>query len=80
MQKSVKKHINMENLNIQRNDRVFIVNDCVIVDGVKLPTPPVKSDNYCNCTVIDNKVYINGFEYKRGKWRRTLRAMWHNFF
>ena len=31
--------------------------------------------------VIQNgHVYINGYELKNGKWKRTLRAWWHWWF
>lgn len=54
-----------------------IINSTVIVDGVELPKPPTKCHN---TTIIDNKVYIDGYEFKNGKWKKTLRAWWHLWF
>ena len=43
-------------------------------DGTVLPPCPSKGHN---TTVIDKKVYIDGYEFKKGKWRRTLKALWY---
>lgn len=47
------------------------------VDGI--PLPPAPCQGY-NSTVIDGKVFLDGYEYKNGKWKRTLRALWHLWF
>ena len=65
--------------NIQISDDIVIVGNQVYIDGVPLPPVPGKGNNY-NSTVINNKVFINGYEFKKGKWRRTLRALWHLWF
>ena len=49
----------------------------IIVNGIKLPTPPTGCHSVTN---INNKVYIDGYEFKKGKWRKTLRAWWHLWF
>jgi len=54
-----------------------IINGTVIVNGAELPTPPT---NCRNTTIINNKVYIDGYEFKNGKWKKTLRAWWHLWF
>ena len=33
-----------------------------------------------NTTQINGKVYIDGYEYKKGKWRKTFKALWHLWF
>lgn len=33
-----------------------------------------------NVTIIGKEVLINGYEFKDGKWRRTLRSLRHLFF
>ena len=63
--------------NIQISDNWIVRGNKVIINGVELP--PVPSKGY-NSTVIDGKVYIDGYEFKDGKWRRTLRALWHLLF
>ena len=56
---------------------IAIINGTVVVNGVELPTPPTS----CRSTaIINNKVYIDGYEFKNGKWKKTLRAWWHLWF
>ena len=31
-------------------------------------------------TPTEGKVYIDGYEYKKGKWRKTFKALWHLWF
>ena len=64
-------------MNIQINNNCIVVGNKVIINGVELP--PVPSKGYSS-TVIDGKVYIDGYEFKNGKWKRTLRALWHLWF
>ena len=55
----------------------------VYLNNEKLPPPPecyfTKCKKSCTMSVIDDHVYINGFEWKNGKWRITLRALWELF-
>ena len=48
----------------------------VWINGIKLPPVPSKRNGY-NQTVIDQNVYIDGFEYKNGEWKRTFKAVWY---
>lgn len=63
--------------NIIIGNGVYVCNGEVIINGIKLPPPPT---NCCNITTINNKVYIDGYEFKNGKWKKTLRAWWHLWF
>ena len=49
----------------------------------KLPPPPkcyfTKCKKGCKISVVDDHVCINGREWKNGKWRITLRALWELF-
>jgi NDP-sugar pyrophosphorylase family protein len=56
---------------------VVVVGNEVIINGVKMPPCPVKGHN---STIINNKVYLNGYELVNGKWKKTLRALWHKWF
>ena len=64
-------------MNYQYSGNVIVQGNRVVVDGKVLP--PVPSTGY-NSTVIDGKVYIDGYEFKDGKWKKTLRALWHRWF
>ena len=62
----------------------YINNGSVIVNGRKvyksgkyLPDAPTSGKSV---TVINGDVFIDGYEFVRGKWRRTLRAIFHLFF
>lgn len=56
-----------------------IIGKEIWINGVKIPEPPCKSSS-TNITTINNRVFVNGYEYKDGKWKRTLVALWHWFF
>lgn len=56
---------------------IYIIDGTVVVNGVELPPPPTGCHN---TTVINNKVYIDGYEFKNGKWKKTLKAWWHLWF
>lgn len=64
-------------MNIQVSDNCVVIGNKVTINGVELPPVPSKG---WNSTVIDGKVYIDGYEFKNGKWKRTLRALWHLLF
>ena len=51
----------------------------VYIDFKKLPTCSSNSKRP-SVSIIDDKIYVNGYEYKNGKWKRTLPALFHHFF
>lgn len=66
-------------MNVTIQNGAYVYNGEVIINGIKLPALPSK----CRCnsvTTINNKVYIDGYEFKNGKWKKTLRAWWHLWF
>lgn len=56
---------------------VVVIGNEVTIDGVKMPPCPAKGHS---STIINNKVYLNGYELVNGKWKRTLRAWWYKWF
>lgn len=56
---------------------VVVIGNEVTINGVKMPPCPVKGHN---STIINNKVYLNGYELVNGKWKKTLKALWHKWF
>ena len=54
-----------------------VIGNEVTINGVKLPPCPAKGHS---STVINNKVYIDGYEFVNGTWKKTLRALWHKWF
>jgi hypothetical protein len=60
----------------------YIVNGKCMYYGQRIPSPPRFNKNSINVTTIDNKLYLNGYEYfpKQKKWKRTLKALWYLIF
>lgn len=44
--------------------------------GYKLPR---KSRTH-SITTINDKIYVNGYEFKDGKFRKTLKSIWYKHF
>ena len=63
--------------NQPNNKDIVIINGEVYINGVKLPTCPNKG---YSSTIINSHIYLNGYEWKNNKWRRTLKALWYEFF
>ena len=42
----------------------------------------LEKENKMKCDIFekDNKVFIDGYELINGKWKRTLKALWHKWF
>ena len=59
------------------NEGTITTNDEIYIGGQKIPNPRCKLNNV---TIINNKVYVNGYEYKNGTWKKTLAALWHKYF
>ena len=64
------------------NNGLIIIHDTIRYNGKVIPNPPRFIGNNHNITQINNKLYINGWEYDfhNRKWKRTLAALWHKFF
>lgn len=54
-----------------RNGRLYINNQMV-----EFPT----ASRNVKLTQVDNKIYLNGFEWCNGEWKRTLASVFHYFF
>ena len=63
--------------NIQVNDNCVVIGNRVWINGEELPPCPL---NGHNTTQINGKLYIDGYDYKKGKWRKTFKALWHLWF
>ena len=51
-------------------------------NGKPIPSPPRFKKNNTNITTINDKIYLNGWEYfhRERKWKRTPVAIWHYIF
>lgn len=64
-----------------KTDYIIIDNGKIYIDGDELPTcPTIYSAKAKNIRIIDKKVYLNGYEYKKGKWKKTLKAILYKYF
>ena len=68
----------VKNSVISLNSVVVVIGNEVTINGVKMPPCPAKKGH--NSTIINNKVYLNGYELVNGKWKKTLRALWYKYF
>lgn len=60
-----------------KNTTVIQSNNLLIVNGVRMEKPKGAGNNV---TVINGKVYIDGYELINGKWKRTIKALWYKLF
>lgn len=70
---------NEKHRNVVVNDGnvITIGNKVVFVNGERFPLPNEKCSS---STVIDNHIFIDGYELKNGKWKKTPRAIFHKYF
>ena len=59
-------------------DNVVIMDGEIIFRGRKIPTPPNYKTGMNIIAVCNHRLYVNGYEWKRGAWRRTLGALLHS--
>lgn len=57
-----------------------ISRDNITINGNSIPPPPGKRCGRVTATIVNNRIYINGYEYVNGQWKRTLRAFLHYLF
>ena len=64
--------------NIQIGNYTVVDGSNVIINGRKVEVPKHVGRFGSNTTIINNKVFINGYELKSdGSCKKTLRAIWH---
>ena len=64
-------------MNTYTYEGTMIIDGKIVVNGKELPPCPTNSRRV---TIINNKVFIDGYEFKNGVWKKTLRAFWHRWF
>lgn len=63
--------------NTFRNCQLSSSDGRLILNGKEIPKPPVEMKNV---TIINNHVYVGGYEYKDGEWKKTLKALFYKHF
>lgn len=51
----------------------------VYIDCKKLPICPSNSKR-SSINIVGDKIYMNGYEFKNGVWKRTIAALFYNLF
>lgn len=59
------------------NKNITIIDGRVYIEGEKLPDC---SKRGYNSTIINGHIYLNGYEWKGNKWKRTIKALFYEFF
>lgn len=58
---------------------VNVIGNKVFVNGALLPPIPGAKSSM-SLWQAGNRLYVNGYEYRNGRWKRTLRAILHALF
>lgn len=73
--------VNIGNGNKIKNSNIcsgqLIMGKEISVNGKKIPNP---TGNGHNISIINDRVFANGYEYRNGERVKTLLAMWHKYF
>lgn len=57
-----------------------ISRDGITINGKSIPSPPGKRCGRVATTIINDHIYVNGYEYVNGQWKRTLKAFLYYLF
>lgn len=65
-------------------EAIIIDNNKVIIDGAEIPPCPSENNPLSkysrSTTIINRKIYKNGYEWTGAKWKKSLPALWHKYF
>lgn len=65
------------------NNSIIIGCDSIVINDKQVLIPYKVKQSIYNCSsIVSNKVYINGYEYKEktNEWKKTLKALYHLYF
>lgn len=69
----------MNQINTEIGGRAVRLTDYYVeIDGTKY-LPPT-SGNYGSVSIVNDEIFINGYQFVNGRWKRTLKALWHLLF
>lgn len=49
-------------------------------DQIIISFPFLNEEKGNNVTVVNDNVYIDGYEYIDGEWKRTFKGLWYRWF
>ena len=65
------------------NNMIYFNNNLgkLFINGEEIDYPSLKKNHYTHkVTQINDHVYINGYEYKNGEWKKTLKGLFYYIF
>lgn len=71
--------INAKTSSWSDENRLEMIEDKIYFNG-KVITYLPSDDKNMNVSVVNGRLYMNGYEWIDGKWVRNLRALWHLYF
>lgn len=57
--------------------RQLIVGEEIIVNGKRIAKPPCGGHNI---SIINDRVFADGYEYRDGKWVKTFSSVFYKYF
>lgn len=65
----------------QDGQTIMLDSSSLLVNGVAYELPEnIKHRSGHNLAQVNNKIYIDGYEFRNGKFRRSLAALFHMIF
>jgi hypothetical protein len=68
----------MANIMTNGNTSIRIEDNKIFINGVEVERP-AGMKGY-SISQINDKIYMDGYELKNGKWKRTLKGLFHYLF
>ena len=65
----------------QNGQRIMLYSSSMLVNGVHYELPKrLQNRNGHGLAQINNRIFIDGYEFQNGKFKRTLAALFHTLF
>ena len=65
----------------QNGQRIMLYSSSMLVNGVHYELPKhLQNRNGHSLTQVNNRIFIDGYEFQNGKFKRTLAALFHMLF
>lgn len=72
--------INRSKIEVGEASTCIVNRGYIQLNGKIIPPPPGRRGLRTTTTIINNHIYVNGYEYVNGKWKHTLKAFLYYLF